>query len=226
MSARRGPRLVAGMGLLVGLWIAVYWSWEPTTNRVTLHRASPPDANESEPPELTDVRLPVAEVPGVGGSPVVELMQGRPPAGETSADVANEQDIEPVAFEYIVKRGDSFESIAREFLGDSALWTVLARENPFVSPERLSPGAVLRVPTTRDVKVEPSMPVSVPRDAEYVVASGDTLSGISERVYGTAAHTDALFRANRDRLASPNALKVGQVLVIPPIESFAASGDQ
>lgn len=226
MSAQRGPRLVAGMGLLVGLWIAVYWSWEPTTNRVTLHRQSPSAANDAELRGLSDAMLPVAEVPAVDDSSVVELVQGRPPAGETPADAANEQASEAVAFEYIVKRGDSFESIAREFLGDSALWTVLARENPFVSPERLSPGAVIRVPTTRDAKIEPAMPVAVPRDAEYVVASGDTLSAISQRVYGTTAHTDALFRANRDRLASPNALKVGQVLVIPPIESFAASGDQ
>lgn len=217
--------MVAGLGLLVGLWIAVYWSWEPKTQRVSLHQAGPL-VNETA-AEPLESPASESDVPAVALPTVVELVQGRSPGvAEDPSEESSAAKGRETSFEYIVKRGDSFESIAREYLGDSALWTVLARENPFVSPDRLSPGAVIRVPTSREAKVDPAMPVRVPRDAEYVVAAGDTLSGISQRVYGTTAHTDALYRANRDRLSSPNSLKVGQVLVIPPIGSFGGSGGE
>ncbi|MCC5808539.1 MAG: LysM peptidoglycan-binding domain-containing protein [Opitutales bacterium] len=49
----------------------------------------------------------------------------------------------------------------------------------------------------------------------YVVRPGDTLSRISQRVYGTPGRWTEIFEANRDRLPSPNALQVGQELVIP-----------
>ena len=47
------------------------------------------------------------------------------------------------------------------------------------------------------------------------VRSGDTLSKISNRVYGTSGRWMDIFQANRDQLPSPNALKPGQVLRIP-----------
>ncbi len=49
----------------------------------------------------------------------------------------------------------------------------------------------------------------------YVVRPGDTLSRISQHVYGTPGRWTEIFEANRDRLPSPNALQVGQELVIP-----------
>jgi LysM repeat protein len=49
----------------------------------------------------------------------------------------------------------------------------------------------------------------------YTVQAGDTLSRISDRVYGTSGRWMDIFQANRDQLPSPNALKPGQVLRIP-----------
>ncbi len=49
----------------------------------------------------------------------------------------------------------------------------------------------------------------------YVVRPGDTLSRISQHVYGTSGRWTEIFEANRDRLPSPNALQVGQELIIP-----------
>ncbi len=49
----------------------------------------------------------------------------------------------------------------------------------------------------------------------YVIQPGDTLSRISQKVYGTTSRWSEIFEANRDRLPSPNALQVGQELRIP-----------
>lgn len=56
-------------------------------------------------------------------------------------------------------------------------------------------------------------PADVPRS--YKVQSGDTLSRISEQFYGTPTRWIDIFQANRDRIASENALRVGQELRIP-----------
>lgn len=49
----------------------------------------------------------------------------------------------------------------------------------------------------------------------YVVRSGDTLSKISARFYGTTSRYMDIYEANRDQLSSPTTIRVGQVLVIP-----------
>jgi LysM repeat protein len=49
----------------------------------------------------------------------------------------------------------------------------------------------------------------------YTVQSGDTLNGISRKVYGTTSRWVDIFQANRDRMSSENALRVGQELRIP-----------
>jgi nucleoid-associated protein YgaU len=49
----------------------------------------------------------------------------------------------------------------------------------------------------------------------YVVQPGDTLGGISRKVYGTSSRYMDIYNANRDRLSSPNNVNVGQTLIIP-----------
>lgn len=56
-------------------------------------------------------------------------------------------------------------------------------------------------------------PADVPRT--YTVQSGDTLSTISRRFYGTPSRWVDIYQANRDRLSSENALRVGQEIRIP-----------
>lgn len=52
----------------------------------------------------------------------------------------------------------------------------------------------------------------------YVVQPGDTLSQIAQKVYGNAALWTIIFEANRDKLSSPNLLRVGMELRIPSRE--------
>lgn len=67
-------------------------------------------------------------------------------------------------------------------------------------------------PQIRPSGSEPE-PADVPRS--YKVQSGDTLSRISERFYGTPNRYQDIYQANRDRIISMDALRVGQELRIP-----------
>ncbi|HEY2149434.1 MAG TPA: LysM peptidoglycan-binding domain-containing protein [Vicinamibacterales bacterium] len=49
----------------------------------------------------------------------------------------------------------------------------------------------------------------------HTVASGDTLSKLSKRYLGDANRYMDIFNANTDQLKDPNAIKIGQKLVIP-----------
>lgn len=49
----------------------------------------------------------------------------------------------------------------------------------------------------------------------YTVQTGDTLSSISRRFYGSEARWRDIYNANRDKLPSPQSLKPGQILRIP-----------
>ncbi len=56
-----------------------------------------------------------------------------------------------------------------------------------------------------------------PRDipSTYTVQPGDTLSSVSRKVYGTPNRWREIFKANRDRLSTPESLRQGQILRIP-----------
>lgn len=84
---------------------------------------------------------------------------------------------------------------------------------------RQAPVAVRQQPVTIQVQQPRAAipatpdPASVPRT--HTVQSGDTLSTISSRYYGTPSRWIDIYQANRDRLRSENALKVGQEIRIP-----------
>lgn len=72
-----------------------------------------------------------------------------------------------------------------------------------------------RLPAIEEVS---AVNVRVRLPATYTVQEGDTLWGISMKLYGTPARVQALFEANRDILPSPDALRIGMVLKTPPME--------
>jgi LysM repeat protein len=49
----------------------------------------------------------------------------------------------------------------------------------------------------------------------YIVQSGDTLSGISQKIYGTPADALWLYQANRSVVRNPNLIYPGQRLILP-----------
>jgi len=71
----------------------------------------------------------------------------------------------------------------------------------------------------------PSLPEESAKPAEpaaaevrvYTVVSGDTLWGISERMYGKGSHYMKIFEANTDVLENPDRIFPGQELRIPEL---------
>lgn len=56
---------------------------------------------------------------------------------------------------------------------------------------------------------------AAPSVTTYTVQSGDTLSGIAKRFFGSPNDYMSIFNANRDQLTDPDKIKPGQVLKIP-----------
>ncbi|GAB5443848.1 MAG: hypothetical protein Fues2KO_41970 [Fuerstiella sp.] len=56
-----------------------------------------------------------------------------------------------------------------------------------------------------------------PEFDEYTVQFGDTLSEIAERFLGSQTRYRDIYEANRDRMASPDQLKVGKAIRIPRV---------
>ncbi len=61
-----------------------------------------------------------------------------------------------------------------------------------------------------------AMPADNSASATYVVRTGDTLSGIANRLLGSTQRYEEIFEANRHQLNSPDDLRPGMELVIPP----------
>lgn len=111
------------------------------------------------------------------------------------------------------------DSLKRELMAATA--RVQQLENVLGQARRSSPGQpagqIVQTPPSvsspQMVTSEAPSPASAPRT--YTVQSGDTLSTISKRFYGTPSRWIDIYQANRDRLPSENALRVGQTIRIP-----------
>ena len=211
---------MGGAAALIVLWIVVYWLWEPGGGARDA-AVGPPSAVAQATGERAsgDVAEPVGPVDPVG--PIVADGVGD-----------GERRVEPPEFrEYTVRDGDRMDLIAQREYGSTRYWTAIARANPLLDPNRLRPGRVIRLPVDPgnvqgrvvsedgtpedDGAVETRVP-DTPTVMEYRVARGDTLGGIAQKFYGSTAWTDFLFQANRDRLSSPGAIRIGQTLRVPP----------
>lgn len=213
----RGTRLAFGAGGLVLLWIAVYWWWgEGGGSQLVTFDGTPP-----KPARHDAVRVSVERT-----DPPADLPVSRAPA-----------DIEDPTFRwYTPARGETWESIAYEQLGDPALADAVRRANPLRSGGAIEPGRDIRIPAdpaniqgrpTRQApeRIEPKPDLGEakppPQDlrmTEYTVQDGDTLGEISKRFYGTSLKWQRIFDHNKGRLnlSGPESIRGGQVLQIPP----------
>ena len=227
-------RLFSGLGVLVLVWIVVYWSWPLKDEGMLLGDVSLQETVESTPAESGSERAerfsqPLAEqvspAPRTRPAPVVVEPEVEPEQRLAGGVIAPEFD------PYVVRSGDNFERISQRVYGTRRFSMVIARSNPLLDPRKLREGQTIRVP--KDPSNIQGIPVDEAGEAEdrpvpdesptleYTVRRGDTLSGIAKAFYGSVSSVDFLYEANRDRLSGKNDLRLGQVLLIPPLPQGA-----
>ncbi|MBI3893398.1 MAG: LysM peptidoglycan-binding domain-containing protein [Candidatus Wallbacteria bacterium] len=110
---------------------------------------------------------------------------------------------------YTVKPGDTLYGIALQFFGDGFRWPDIfnANRDQIENPDLIFPGQVFKIPRgqKRDLPVQ----------GTYTVHAGDTLAGISQKVYGTPDRWQEIYAANADRIRDPSNLDEGTQLRIP-----------
>src|SRR5262245_28423934 len=172
-----------------------------------------------------------------------------PPAGPgiKSTEEKNEKRIPSASGdEYVINEGDTFETIAQKKLGSKSLAHLIAEANPDVKPTALRVGKKIKLPGKPEPKVEPKEEPAVVKTPDpivhpvaekkpmvetvgnqkiYTVQGGDTLSGISSKVYNTSRHYQKIYEANKDVIADPNTLQVGSKLVMPDLPSKAPASN-
>lgn len=132
----------------------------------------------------------------------------------------------PQYTEYTVRPRDTMSSIAAEWFGEAGKWDLIAKANPFVDPNRLTVGQVLRLPP-KDAEREPIEGRAGESATIYVVRSGDNLTKIARAYYNDAGLWRLIYDANRRTIGDdPARLRVGMRLTIPPAPRPARSDQQ
>lgn len=238
-------RLTSGFLILAVVWIAVYWLWEPRRSPAPISFATPPAAapghgaggsgdapGPSGSPKpvtpvtsVTSVPAPpapaVSPKPSEGGTPSVSGAQAD--GTRSTPSQAPEAGVIPPEFRYhTLAKDDTFPSLAKKYFGSEKFANAIARANPVMDPRRLRPGRVVKIPvdpTNIQGKPAPGAATggeeAAPRVTEYVVQSGDTLSGIAQELLGDSSRADEIYRLNRDVMTSPDELRLGITLKIP-----------
>ena len=107
----------------------------------------------------------------------------------------------PGGFQYVIRSGDTFFSIARRF---GTTVQALIAANPGVDPDNLQIGQVICVPA--------SPQPFCPGGTIYIVRQGDTMFLIAQR-FGISLQR--LIAAN-PQIADPNVIQIGDRICIPP----------
>lgn len=241
----RTARVFAGLGVLVVVWIVVYWSWPVRDDGSSLGGLSAEfgadlDAGLADEDGLGAVPAreerfvpaPMPTRPAVISEPSNSLGDDRADGGADEAAGPAGGVIPPAFSSYTIRSGDNFERISQRVYGTRRHAMAIARSNPLLDPRKLKTGGTIRVPK------DPANIQGIEVDAgtggdsdgsgangeatiEYTVKRGDTLSGISKAFYGSVSHVDFLYSANRGRMSSKDDLRLGQVLLIPPLPAGA-----
>ena len=95
-------------------------------------------------------------------------------------------------------------------------------------PVDAAPAKPAAEPVICPAPAEPAKPaVAAPKPVEeppktYTVAPGDSLYGISQKIFGTTRHVNRIYEANKDRIKDPNTLQVGINLRMPEVAAKPA----
>ncbi|QQS08912.1 MAG: LysM peptidoglycan-binding domain-containing protein [Phycisphaerales bacterium] len=193
---------------LIGVWTLVFWLWEPSRPRVT--------AASGEAPVISNVSGELVARNGESIAP-------------EPLDLSRPQAVVPPSMRrHVIQKGETLATISRGYFGSESYAEAIARANPTLSPPDLKAGREILVPiepsnirgrvldtqTTREALAKDESPAPIP---EYVVQSGDSLSTIAKKVYGSSQHAEFIFEQNRDRLRNRNMVRAGMTLRVPAL---------
>jgi nucleoid-associated protein YgaU len=138
-----------------------------------------------------------------------------------------------------VAAGETLGHISTTYYGTCRKWQLIVDANPGIDPRRLRVGTRLVIPAQNSRLAEEAETQQTVRQAlrevqrfaedtaarsphsTYTVATGDTLWSISQRHLGDSALWKTIYELNRDKLASPEAVRVGQVIRLPATTATA-----
>lgn len=156
----------------------------------------------------------------------IATINDRTPRIAAVADRADKAAATPrsTPMDYTVRPGDTYSSIAIKMYGAEQYWLEIAAANPFVNPDKLQVGQVIRLPSPDEVmasrasKPEPAAVAAAKNNGleTHVVQPGETLTQIAQQHYHDAGLWRVIFDANRDAIGpTPDSLRAGTTLVIP-----------
>lgn len=131
---------------------------------------------------------------------------------------------------YYVSTGDTLGSIAQKIFGSKAKWKELAQDNSISNPNRIFAGDVIYYSVTEQSKAFAESYEGAARKT-VTVAAGDTLSGISAKIYGSQGEWRKLWKEN-GHIKNPDIIKIGSVLTYrvtnatAKLEDFEQNEDQ
>lgn len=227
--ANASTRLALAVLALAVIWVIAYWRTEAPAPKPSVAFGEPPVAAvepvTEAPPAFEELPLPL---------PTPAAPVESPPAQETPpADPAPAGPTVPPRFrEHTVQRGDTAESLSRQYYGTPSRWDAVMRANPRIDFHRLRAGTVIKIavdpdniqgvpaPTTAE---SPATPTEPPPPIEYRVRSGDTLSGIAKAVYGDSSLWTIIRDANLEKVGRDGTrLRAGTTIIIPPLSGQGA----
>jgi N-acetylmuramoyl-L-alanine amidase len=129
-----------------------------------------------------------------------------------------------------VQAGDTLSDIAVRYYGSAGAASTIAAANGLTDPDRILVGALLNLPASATVPSAGTSSGSVATATparKVTVKSGESLSVIAEREYGSPAYTAPLAAANK--LTDPDRITVGMELSLPaglsaPTNAYTTSG--
>lgn len=154
-----------------------------------------------------------------------------PPPTATPAPTPTPKVEQPIT--HIMAEGETLSSLAEQYYGDPRFWQRIAKANPRVNPNRprigdrliIEPKSWFDKPGARPTagptaKAQPTPKATGtprgPLPETYVVQKGDSLIGISRKLYGTPKRANDIYEANKHIIGSdPAGLRPGMKLNVP-----------
>jgi nucleoid-associated protein YgaU len=168
---------------------------------------------EQAAPSASSVGGRTAEAPAPREAPRVDGLVLRPQEarGQEISPIGRRDDA--VRGGYEVQPGDSLYRIAVAQYGDASYVNDIRNANPGLT-DTIRPGQRIKLPPRHQERPLAQQQTVTPQ--VYTVRRGDTLIAIARRIYGDSALYMDIFNLNRHQLSSPEALREGMVLKMPP----------